>query len=487
MRKSENPQPPLGYTPIRDIQIKLDSRDDIPKLLLALQQVHKDKEQRETILELIKEDFGTDAALDKGAPGMEFWAVFVFGVFRLGLNCDYDRLAELANEHATLRKMLGHGPWDEDQTYSARSLGENLSRLRPSTLKLISWVIVNAAHAALGVDEETVLRGQCDSAVVKSNVHYPTDANLLLDAVRKILHLTGQAAREIPELTGWREYRANYEKFRRLYLRTIKLKSSTAKDTAKREAREAERKEAYLILLETAAAYVRQAETALPPLDGNAPEIAAEVRRFILHATRQGEQIRARVVRGENIPHSDKVFSLFEEHTEWIVKGKAGVPVELGVRAAIMKDQHGLVLNHRVMFGETDDKITVYFTQESQIYFPNLRTVSFDKGFYTPDNRDRLDCILKQPTLPKKGGLSQADRARESTPAFIAARKQHPAVESAIHALQVHGLERCRDKSKTGFERYIAWGVVAYNLHRLGAILLAQQREERDRRLRQAA
>ena len=487
MRHPEKPQLPLGHTPIRDIKIDLDSRDDIPKILLALQHVHEDKEWRKVMLGLIADDFAAGAALDKGARGMDLWAVLVLGVFRLGLDCDFDRLAELANEHASLRKMLGHGAFDEDQTYAARTLGENLSRLRPETLKLINWVIVNQAHTALGVDEETVLRGQCDSSVVQTDTHYPTDANLLVDAIRKILDLTGQAAQAIPDLTGWREYRANYAKFRSLYHRASKLKRSTAKDEAKREAREAELKGAYLTLLETAAGYVRQAEAALEKLDAHAPEVAAQVRRFILHARRQGDQIRARVIRGETIPHGDKVFSLFEEHTEWIVKGKAGVPVELGVRTAFLKDQHGLVLNHRVMFGETDDKITVHFTQETQIYFPNLRTVSFDKGFYTPDNRDRLDCILQQVTLPKKGKWSEADRKRESTAAFVAARKQHPAVESTIHALQVHGLERCRDKGRAGFQRYIAWGITAYNLHRLGAILLAQERQERERQLPQAA
>ena len=55
------------------------------------------------------------------------------------------------------------------------------------------------------------------------------------------------------------------------------------------------------------------------------------------------------VLAGETIPHEEKVFSVFEEHTEWISKGKAGVPVELGLRVCVLEDQHGFILHHRVM------------------------------------------------------------------------------------------------------------------------------------------
>lgn len=487
MRHIENPQTSFGQLQIGDIEIDLQSRDDIPKILLALKRVHQDAERRQAILGLIAKDFAAGGSLDTGAPGMDLWAVFVLGTFRLGLNCDYDRLAELANQHRTLRQMLGHGAFDDAKTYAIRTLGENLARLRPETLQMISWVIVGAAHESLGVDAETPLRARCDSSVVKTDVHYPTDANLLLDAIRKILHLGGRTAQALPEVPGWREYRAHARNFKRLYRRATQAKRSTSQDTAKQQAQAERVKESFLALLEQAAVHIRKAEAALPILRATQPALAEEIAYFVFHARRQSEQIRARVIRGETIPHSDKVFSLFEPHTEWIVKGKAGVPVELGVRSAFVEDQHGLILRHRVMHRQTDDKVTVALIQETRILFPNLRSASFDKGFYTPENRDRLDRILDEVILPKKGHLNDADRERETTVPFRNARKQHAAVESAIHALQVHGLERCRDRGQEGFDRYIAWGVVAFNLHRLGAILQAQEREQERRRLQKAA
>jgi hypothetical protein len=481
MRHTQRPQLSLGQTPIEAIEFNFNSRDDIPKILAGLQCVQQDEDRREAILNLIARDFSETGALDNGAPGMDLWQVFVLGALRLGLGCDYDRLSELADQHNALRQMLGHGPFDIDQRYPARTLGENLSRLKPDTLQLINWAIVGAAHEVLGVDKDTPLRARCDSSVVKTDVHYPTDANLLTDAIRKILYLGGRAACEMGALPGWREYHANFLKFRRLYHYAIKLKASNARDETKKEARAQQIRDAYLELLNVAEGHIRLAEGSLAAIETHDPIAAEQIEAFIVHAKRQVEQVRARVIRGETVPHHEKLFSLFETYTEWVVKGKAGVPVELGVRSAFMEDQFGLILNHRVMHGLTDEKITVEFSEETRILFPNVHAISFDKGFYSPENQRRLAPQLDQLTLPKKGRLSQADQERESSEAFVNARTQHPAIESAIHALQTHGLERCRDRGIEGFDRYIAWGVVGFNLHKLGAILLEREHRKQQR------
>ncbi len=71
------------------------------------------------------------------------------------------------------------------------------------------------------------------------------------------------------------------------------------------------------------------------------------------HATRQIDQIRRRVILGEVIAHEEKVFSIFEPHTEWISKGKAGVPVELGLKVCILEDQHQFILHHQGIANHT--------------------------------------------------------------------------------------------------------------------------------------
>ncbi len=88
--------------------------------------------------------------------------------------------------------------------------------------------------------------------------------------------------------------------------------------------------------------------------------------------------------------------------------------------------------------------------------------------------KDRLDHVV----LPKKGKLSRAQKACEYADEFVQAKKQHCAVESAINALQVHGLDKCPDHGIEGFERYAALAVLSRNIQILGSIVRGQEREK---------
>ncbi len=130
-----------------------------------------------------------------------------------------------------------------------------------------------------------------------------------------------------------------------------------------------------------------------------------EIETYIEDVERQIDQIIRRVVNGESIPHHEKVFSIFERHTEWISKGKAGVPVELGLNVCIVKDQFGFILHHHVMQQETDDKIAVSMVEETQNKFNDFTSCSFDKGFHSKTNQKKLsellDFVVKKANLPK--------------------------------------------------------------------------------------
>jgi hypothetical protein len=196
-----------------------------------------------------------------------------------------------------------------------------------------------------------------------------------------------------------------------------------------------------------------------------------EIQKYIAHAERQMDQIRRRVVEGETIPHHEKIFSLFEEHTEWINKGKAGISQELGLKVCIVKDQYGYILHHRVMQKETDDQIAVPIIRETKERFPQLTSCSFDKGFHSPENQEQLRGILDQVILPRKGKLSAINKEIEDSEAFRQARRKHSAVESSINALENHGLDRCLDHGIEGFKRYVALAVVARNIQIMGHVL----------------
>jgi hypothetical protein len=202
----------------------------------------------------------------------------------------------------------------------------------------------------------------------------------------------------------------------------------------------------------------------------------SEVDRFANHADCFVDQIRRRIIQGESIPHEEKVFSVFEEHTEWISKGKAGVPVELGLRVAIVEDEHGFILHHKVLQNETDDKIAIPIIKESKELFPCLEGCSFDKGFYSPANQEELSNTLKLVVLPKKGKLSKKQKELEQSDEFKQKRQKHSAVESGINALEIHGMDRCPDKGLENFKLYTAIAIMARNLQKIGALVQKAKR-----------
>ena len=129
------------------------------------------------------------------------------------------------------------------------------------------------------------------------------------------------------------------------------------------------------------------------------------------------------------------------------------------------------------MQNQTDEKIAIPFVRETKEKFPELRSCSFDKGFHSSKNQEQLRHILDIVALPKKGRLSKKDAARQYSEKFLAAREKHSAVESAINALEVHGLDQCPDHGIYGFKRYVSVAILARNIQIIGSVLI--KREQR--------
>ncbi len=384
---------------------------------------------------------------------------------------------DIANNHRTLRLMLGHNAMDSDYRYALQTLKDNICLFTPEVLDRINQIVVKYGHDVIGKKADEDLRAGCDSFVLETDVHYPTDINLLFDAMRKTI-IPIKALSNSLGLPGWGQGSHLLKKVKKLFRKAQQLKRSTSKDDSKREKREQLIIDAHLGYLELVESLIIRAKETL--LAVSSPSIVAhlkiqKIKKYITHAERQIDQIRRRVVEGETIPHNEKVFSLFEEHTEWISKGKAGVSQELGLKVCVIKDQFGFILHHRVMQKETDDQIAVRIIQETKDRFNQLSECSFDKGFHSPYNQKELAKILDKVILPRKGKLSAINKEIENSEEFREARRKHSAVESSINALENHGLDRCRDHGLHGFKRYVGLAVVARNIQIIGHIV--RQRE----------
>ena len=478
MRKIIEKQIKIGQVDIGAIELDLSSRDEIPQLLLGLQAIYCDREVRQRVFAILESIIPRHINTGNGRPGMELWKILVLGTLRLNCNWDYDKVHEIANNHHTVRMFLDHTKEDLDQRYALQTIKDNLSLLTPEVLDQISTLVVNKGRKLCGTETQPQ-KGRCDSFVVETDVHYPTDINLLWDAVRKVIQLTAREC-AVVGISEWRQSDYILRKIKKAFNKARKIKQSKSKDASRQQLVIA----AHQAYVSTAKHYIERAHQTLSILNelglGNVAQLML-IEHFIAHAERQIDQILRRVVDEQTIPHHEKVFSIFEPHTEWISKGKAGVSQELGLRVCVLDDQDGFILHHQVMERQTDDQVAVLMVAAAKRKFRMLKSCSFDKGFHSPTNQKKLKSLLQLVVLPRKGGLSQQTWAIEHSESFIESRRKHAAVESTIAALENHGLDRCPDHGLYGFKRYIALSILARNLQILGK-MVQQKKLKRLRR-----
>ncbi len=403
MRKVMEPQMTIGEVSIPDIEFDLRSRDEIPKVLIGLQELYCDRTLRKELFEALKELTPKKVNTKKGRRGMNLWTILVLGILRLVCNWDFDKLTEITNNHITLRLMLGHSLFGEPFRYALQTVKDNIALFTPAILDKINQIVVNHGHNLVFKIPEGGLQGSCDSFPLETDVHFPTDINLLLDALRKIIFLIMTLCK-LHGITSFRKGMFNFRKIKRIFTKISRMKRSTSK----KEERNKLIIKAHQLYLESAQAIVDKAKEALIDISLTDTGIITklkidEIWGYIAHAERQIAQLRRRVIEGVTIPHHEKVFSIFQEHTKWICKGKAGVRQELGLNVCIVKDQFGFILHYRVMEDESDVQIAVPIIQETKERFENFNSCSFDKGFHSPDNQEKLAEILDSVFLPRKG------------------------------------------------------------------------------------
>lgn len=490
MRVVQNKQMEIGEIDISKIEFNHKERNGITRFLMGAQHLYTNLPTRKTLFDLLETKLLPNTDKNNGRPGMALWSIFLCGSLRLDLNMSYDALLNTVNNHKQVREMLGHGELDAKYEYELQTLMDNVKHFTPELLDAISDITVKCGHTLLAVENE-VLKGRGDSWVCKTNVHFPTDISLLYDAMRKIITLIAKWCASHGD-TEWRQYKHNIRSIKRLFRaaqnrkhRKDKSEGQQVRNAVAAKKANQEYADAYLAYLnacEGNLAKARETVAKLEALEGPGPfQRNKRIEEFVGHAVRQIDQTYRRALKDEVIPHALKVFSLFKPYTEWIVKGKAGVAVELGLRVCIIEDQYRFIIRHMVMDNKTDDKVAVLMVRETKRRFPNFDQCSYDKGFHSKENQSELKEEIKTVVLPRKGKLSKAAKAEEQTEEFKAARRAHSAVESAINALQVHGLEMCPDYGIDGFKRYVAFAVLARNIHRLGDILW-EQAEERKRK-----
>jgi transposase, IS5 family len=478
MRLAFQEQPRLDCPPVAAVPLNLNCRDEIIPILRALQHVYEQARLRDEILGLIGKDVNRGSSPDRGRNGLSYWSIMVLATVRLGCNFDYDKLQDLAEQHRALRLIMGIGDWDEQTDFDWRRIRDNVCLLQPATIEKINHLIVAAGHE-LKPEAIEAVRG--DTFVVETNIHYPTESTLIEDGLGKVVVLAAALA-EAHDLPGWRQHEHLLQNVKDIVLqigRTSRAKSLGADRL----------KPGYQRLLTLAEDLLQRARVLLQTLGFRAKgegidwlgEGLAGPREELWHYLQLTAKVcgtaRRRVLLGETVPNEEKIFSIFEPHTELIKRGKQPVPIQYGHKTLVIEDAVGFICHYAVVAnGVLDQDVLVPAMAELQARVGGkIKSASFDRAFHTPENQEKLAAIVDHPCIPKKGREAGRKQQEGASVEFRQARQNHPGIESAIGALQAgNGQERCRDKSKLGYERYVGLGILGRNLQALGKLLLAQ-------------
>jgi hypothetical protein len=473
MRKALPRQSQLDCPSVSDLTFNVNCRDEIIPILLALQHVYSDSRLRSEILRSIESDVNGMSSADMGRTGMDYWQILVLMAVRLGCDYDYDHLQNLAEEHRSLRRVMRIGDWLEESNFSWRTIRNNICLLQPQTVEAISHAIVDLGHQ---LEPDAAQTQRADSTVVDTNIHFPTESSLIWDGTRKITALCVQLHDKY-EITGWRQFA--------LLLRQVKkVNREIGRIVGKKGANYKERLAAkYRELLRRARSIIDRAKSSCETLEADfvldlwTVALIEEVRVFIGRTEQVCGTARRRVLEGETVPNADKLFSVFEPHTQLYRRGKAGEPNQYGRLVMFYEDAAGFITHHHLLERDQQDAdIAVEQTRALQERLNNkIESLSFDRGFHSPENHAELAKLVPNVCLPMPGPKQSASQNENATPIFNKQKKSHSGIESAIGALKSgNGLERCRDSSEQGFKRYLALAVLGRNLHTLGRLLLAR-------------
>src|SRR5918993_568810 len=149
MRRPFDPQLRFDCPGIPDVRLNTECRDEIIAILRALQHIYTRPELRNELLNAVARDVNGTTRADQGRPGMDYWSILVLGAVRLGCDLDYDRLQNLAEEHRSLRRIMGIDGWCDDQTFDWRCLRDNICLLSPDTIERLNDLILARATALL--------------------------------------------------------------------------------------------------------------------------------------------------------------------------------------------------------------------------------------------------------------------------------------------------------------------------------------------------
>lgn len=356
-------------------------------------------------------------------------------------------------------------------------------RLTAQTIKSVNEIIVQAA-VALGLEDGNKLR--VDTTVAQTDIHHPTDNTLLWDVVRVVTRLVGQLAAELGRrINGFRN-RTRSARRRMLAIQRMTTTQRLEQQTGK-----------YRELIDIATEVVEGARSAVKHTqNAHAKDVLSDfaidqIRKEIAHYCGLGERVinqaRRRVIDGEQVPNDEKIFSIFEPHTDLIKRGKVRTPVEFGHKVLLAESAQGLITHYEVLKGNPSDEqhVEASLKRHKEAFGHPPEVYGADRGFFSERNVTLCERVgVKVVCIPQRGGKKTPERAAyEKSAAFKDGQRFRAGIEGRISVLfRGRGMKRCLGHGDERFQLWVGAAVLANNLLRIATLL-----KKRSRRKQRAA
>jgi transposase, IS5 family len=450
-----------------------------------LQAISDFLDEHEEMVEAVRDDLRRGLKNpDTGRNGLTPQQVLRSLILMRVKNWDYRELRERIADGLTLRRFTD---FNAQLVPKHDAFQRAFSRVTPQTLRLVNELLIKTA-VSMGLEDGSKLR--VDTTVVQTDIHHPTDNTLLWDGVRVLTRLMGQLAIVIAQpIKGF------CNRTRAAHRRVQELQRMTPMQ------RKAHQQDKYRELIDIADEVVESAQAGLQQTctidvaDSVAQVAVEDLREQIEHYCDLGDRVidqaRRRVLQGEQVPTAEKIYSIFEPHTDLIKRGKVLTPVEFGHKVFLAESAHGLITQYEVLNGNPCDEehVEASLLRHQQTFGSAPQTYSSDRGFFSEKNLEACEKSgVEIVCIPQRGGTKSAERAaHEKSPAFKKGQRFRAGIEGRISVLfRGRGMKRCRAEGRERFELLVGAAVLANNLLTI-ASLMQKRSEKRSASRRRAA
>lgn len=325
-----------------------------------------------------------------------------------------------------------------------------------------TWEAINGVVGRYARDEECITgeKMRVDTTVYETNIHYPSDSSLLWDSFRTLARLLKQYREEMAVLGL--DHRFHVKKVKKLAYFISRNSGSKNRSKQRRV------KSVYRTLVERVQWIRDVAQTAIRELNGVFDCDLRELQHYIPIVEKIIHQTEKRVFEGVQLPADQKVYSLFEEHTELLQRGKAGKPVEFGHKVLVAQSGEKFITHYRVLPQRREDKDLLDETLRAhkRLFGRTPEVLAADKGFY--ESRERLQALagnIETVSICKKGRRTAVEEKREHTEAFQEGQRFRAGVEGSISVLKrAFKLHRCLFKGFKNLAASVGCAVFCHNL-----------------------